>query len=151
MKIDGKFAEMLRRDGFLVYKTQGVSMRPLFKQNRDLVTIKPYHGRLKKYDVPLYPKKNGSGYLLHRIIEVRENDYVIRGDNTFVKEHVPDKELVGVLVAFKRKGKDFTVDSRGYRLYAKVWNFIYPVRWLAHKCRRFCGRIKRAIQGRSKG
>ena len=32
---------LLRRDGVLVYKTRGVSMRPLFKENRDLVTIRP--------------------------------------------------------------------------------------------------------------
>ena len=150
MSAEPRLEARLERDGFLRYKTRGVSMRPLLKEGRDLVTIRTFEGRLKKYDVPLYRRKSG-GYLLHRIIGVKDDHYVIRGDNTFVKEHVPDKELVGVLVAFKRKGKDFTVDSRGYRLYAKVWNFIYPVRWLAHKCRRFCGRIKRAIQGRSKG
>ena len=150
MSAEPKLEALLARHGFLIYKTRGVSMRPLLKEGRDLVTIRTFDGRLKKYDVPLYRRRDG-GYLLHRIIEVKPDHYVIRGDNTFVKEHVPDKELVGVLVAFKRKGKDFTVDSRGYRLYAKVWNFIYPVRWLTHKCRRFCGRIKRAIQGRSKG
>lgn len=150
MSAEPKLEALLARDGFLIYKTRGVSMRPLLKEGRDLVTIRTFDGRLKKYDVPLYRRRDG-GYLLHRIIEVKPDHYVIRGDNTFVKEHVPDKELVGVLVAFKRKGKDFTVDSRGYRLYAKLWNCIYPVRWLAHKCRRFCGRIKRAIQGRSKG
>ena len=151
MKIDGKFAEMLRRDGFLVYKTQGVSMRPLFKQNRDLVTIKPYHGRLKKYDVPLYPKKNGSGYLLHRIIEVRENDYVIRGDNTFVKEYgITDDDIIGVLTDFKRKGKSYSVSHTGYRLYARIWNSIYPLRHLLRKCRLLGGKVKRAIKGEKK-
>ena len=150
MSAEPRLEALLERDGFLLYKTRAFSMHPLLKEGRDLVTIRTFEGRLKKYDVPLYRRRDG-GYLLHRIIGVKDDHYVIRGDNTFVKEHVPDKELVGVLVAFKRKGKDCTVDSRGYRLYAKVWNFIYPVRWLAHKCIRFCGRIKRAIQGRSKG
>ena len=132
------FEEILKRDGVLVYKTQGVSMRPMLKQNRDLVTIRPVSGRLKKYDVPLYRKKGG-GYLLHRIIAVTENGYVIRGDNTYVKElNVTDNDFVGVLTAFKRKGKDYTVESKGYRLYARVWNFLYPLR----KARNF---IKRSI------
>ena len=132
------FEEILKRDGVLVYKTQGVSMRPMLKQNRDLVTIRPVSGRLKKYDVPLYRKKGG-GYLLHRIIAVTENGYVIRGDNTYVKElNVTDNDIVGVLTAFKRKGKDYTVESKGYRLYARVWNFLYPLR----KARNF---IKRSI------
>ena len=113
-------------------------MRPMLKQNRDLVTIRPVSGRLKKYDVPLYRKKGG-GYLLHRIIAVTENGYVIRGDNTYVKElNVTDNDIVGVLTAFKRKGKDYTVESKGYRLYARVWNFLYPLR----KARNF---IKRSI------
>lgn len=148
MKPDGKFEEMLRRDGFLIYKTQGVSMRPLFKQNRDLVTIKPYTGRLKKYDVPLYPKKNGSGYLLHRIIQVRDNDYVIRGDNTFVKEYgITDSDIIGVLTDFKRKGKNYSVDNKGYRLYARVWNFMYPLRFALRKLRLLGGKVKRALKG----
>ena len=149
MSSDTKLEALLKRDGFIIYKTRGVSMRPLLKEGRDLVTVRPLEGRLKKYDVPLYRRKGG-GYLLHRIIEVKPDHYVIRGDNTFVKEHVPDKELVGVLVAFKRKGKDCKVESRGYRFYARIWNLIYPLRWVVHKCRRFCGRIKRAIQRRTK-
>lgn len=141
--------DLLRRDGVLVYKTRGVSMRPLFKENRDLVTIRPFDGRLKKYDVPLY-RRSGKRYTLHRIIEVRDNEYVIRGDNTFVKEHVPDNAVVGVLTDFQRKGKNYSVSSRGYRFYARFWNLIYPVRWVLHKCRRFCGKIKRAVKGGNK-
>ena len=137
------FEEILKRDGVLVYKTQGVSMRPMLKQNRDLVTIRPVSGRLKKYDVPLYRKKGG-GYLLHRIIAITENGYVIRGDNTYVKElNVTDKDIVGVLTAFKRKGKDYSVDSKGYRLYARVWNFLYPLRKVRNS-------VKRAIAGKKR-
>lgn len=120
-------------------------MRPMLKQNRDLVTIRPVSGRLKKYDVPLYRKKGG-GYLLHRIIAVTENGYVIRGDNTYVKElNVTDNDFVGVLTAFKRKGKDYTVESKGYRLYARVWNFLYPLR----KARNFIKRSIAAKKGKS--
>ena len=120
-------------------------MRPMLKQNRDLVTIRPVSGRLKKYDVPLYRKKGG-GYLLHRIIAVTENGYVIRGDNTYVKElNVTDNDIVGVLTAFKRKGKDYTVESNGYRLYARVWNFLYPLR----KVRNFIKRSIAAKKGKS--
>ena len=120
-------------------------MRPMLKQNRDLVTIRPVSGRLKKYDVPLYRKKGG-GYLLHRIIAVTENGYVIRGDNTYVKElNVTDNDIVGVLTAFKRKGKDYTVESKGYRLYARVWNFLYPLR----KARNFIKRSIAAKKGKS--
>ncbi len=143
------FEEILKRDGVLVYRTQGVSMRPMLKQNRDLVTIRPVSGRLKKYDVPLY-RKQGGGYLLHRIIAVTENGYVIRGDNTYKKElDVTDNDIVGVLTAFKRKGKDYTVESKGYRLYARVWNFIYPLRKVRNVIKRSIA-AKKGKSGKNK-
>ena len=146
MSTTPNFEELLQRDGFLVYKTRGVSMRPLFRENRDLVTIRPVEGKLEKYDVPLYRRKGG-GYLLHRIIGVQGDNYIIRGDNTFVKEVVSTDKVVGVLTEFKRKQKMHTVDETGYRVYARVWNSIYPVRFVLHKIRRFGGKIKRALKG----
>ena len=61
-------------------------MMPLIKQDRDLLIIEPVHGRLKKYDVPLYKRDNGQ-YVLHRILKVREQGYVICGDNRWAKEY----------------------------------------------------------------
>lgn len=145
MMENNRFEDLLQRDGFLVYKTRGASMRPLLKQNRDLVTVRPFEGRLKKYDVPLY--RVNDRYTLHRIIAVREGEYVIRGDNTFVKEYVPDSAVIGVLTEFQRKKKTHSVDETGYRVYARVWNGIYPVRLALHKLRRFGGKIKRALKG----
>ncbi len=136
--------ELLERDGVIVYKTRGVSMRPMLKQNRDLVTVRKFEGRLKKYDVPLYPRRTG-GFVLHRIIGVKDDCYIIRGDNTFVKEYVPFSEVIGVLTDFKRKGKDHSVDSAGYKLYARFWNLIYPLRWLVRKFKGILSRIKRLI------
>ena len=139
--------DVLKRDGVLVYKTRGASMRPMLKQNRDLVTVRPTEGRLKKYDIPLY-RRRGGGYILHRIIKVTENGYIIRGDNTFVKErNVTDNDIIGVLTQFRRKGKDHSVQSAGFKLYSRVWNFIYPLRWAAYKARRLAGKIKRKVKG----
>lgn len=142
--------ELLRRDGVLVYKTRGVSMRPLFRENRDLVTIRPYRGGgLQKYDVPLYRRSDGR-FLLHRVIGVQNGAYVIRGDNTFEKEFVPESRVVGVLTEFRRKGKRHTVEESGYRTYARLWNTVYPVRLVLHKIRRLGGKIKRSIKGEHK-
>ena len=61
-------------------------MLPLIRQGKDLLLIarKP-EGRLSKYDVPLYRRDSGQ-YVLHRILKVRENDYVICGDNRWHRE-----------------------------------------------------------------
>ena len=120
------FEELLERDGILVYKTKGVSMLPMLHQNRDLVTIEVPDGRLKPLDVALY--KRGSSYVLHRVIEVRDGYYLIRGDNTYALEHVPDEDILGVLTGFMRKGKQYSVDDPSYRRYVRVWNAIYTAR-----------------------
>ena len=75
------FEEEIARNGFLLYRNVGDSMLPLIRQGKDLLLIarKP-EGRLRKYDVPLYRRDSGQ-YVLHRILKVRENDYVICGDN----------------------------------------------------------------------
>ncbi len=120
------FEEILAREGKLIYKTKGVSMEPMISQNRDLVTIQVPSGRLKKYDVALY--KRGTSYVLHRVIHVREKDYLIRGDNTYRWETVPDEAIIGVLTNFQRKGKYYDVTNRSYQRYVRFWNGIYPLR-----------------------
>ena len=67
--------EALRENGVYISTTSGVSMRPLFANRRDTVIISPVNGRLKKYDVPLY--RRGDQYILHRIVKVLPDSYVI--------------------------------------------------------------------------
>lgn len=135
------FEDLLARDGYLVYKTRGVSMEPMLRQNRDLVTIRVPASRLKKYDVALY--KRGKTYVMHRVIGVASDHYLIRGDNTYAVETVPDSAVIGVLSAFKRKGKAHGVTEPGYRLYARLWHAVYPLRALFMRCRRLAVRAAR--------
>lgn len=135
------FEKLLQEDGRLVYRTRGVSMEPMLRQNRDLVTIRVPASRLKKYDVALY--KRGDSYVLHRVIGVASDHYLIRGDNTYAVETVPDSAVIGVLSAFKRKGKAHGVTEPGYRLYARLWHAVYPLRALFMRCRRLAVRAAR--------
>jgi signal peptidase I len=97
------FEDVLARDGYLVYRTRGRSMEPMLRQDRDLITARVPTGRLKKYDVALY--KRGSAYVLHRVVGVRPDHYLIRGDNTYAIERVPDEAVIGVLSAFLRNSR----------------------------------------------
>ena len=137
------FEEILKKDGRLVYKTRGVSMLPMLHQNRDIVVIVPPEGRLKKYDVALY--KRGSSYILHRIIGIQDEEYLIRGDNTYRMEHVSQELVIGVLTGFVRNGKSYTVEDTGYQIYCRIWNAIYPLRKLLFLMRRIAGKIARML------
>ncbi len=143
--------EELRAHGTCAVVTSGTSMQPLFKTHRDVVILKSPDGDLKKYDVALYrvPERTDA-YVLHRVIKVREHDYIIRGDNTYVKECVPKSAVIGVLVSFNRKGKRCDISSFWYKLYSKAWNFIYPLRHALVKTRLALGRIYRGLFGKRK-
>ena len=143
------FEEVLARDGRLVYKTKGTSMEPMLRQNRDLVIIRVPEGRLSRYDVALY--RRGRSYVLHRVMDVRDGYYLIRGDNTFFMEQVPDSDVIGVLEAFVRKGKQHGVDEPGYRTYVSAWHAIYPVRAALFRVKRLAGKLAKKLGFRRRG
>lgn len=119
--------DVLKEEGVFVSTTVGVSMFPMLRNRRDTIIVKPYEGRLKKYDVPLY--KRGSNYILHRIIEVLPDSYVILGDNCIQKEYgITDEQILGVLTGFYRGSKQINMDGVGYKLYVCVWCRLYPLR-----------------------
>ena len=134
----------LREHGVYASVTRGVSMRPLFKTNRDMIILKRPSGDLKRYDVMLY-KVAGGRYVLHRIVKIRPDELLIRGDNTYALEHVKSDEILGVLTEFNRKGKRMSVDNLGYRVYSRVWNLIYPIRYLFVTALRFAKKVYRKI------
>jgi len=127
------YEEILDTKGSFTYTNVGVSMLPMIKQGRDLFTISKKQGRCEKYDVVLY-KRPPASYVLHRVVEVREKDYVILGDNCYNKEYgIKDEDIIGVLTSFVRKGKEYSVDHRGYHIYAVLWYKLYPLRRLMMK------------------
>ena len=93
-------------------------------------------------------KKGVEKLILHRIIGVTDDGtYIIRGDNTYHKEYVPQSDVVGVMSAIYRGGKYIDcATSKRYKRYVKINNFFYPVRWLWNtKIRAFLSKIKRKI------
>ena len=142
--------DYLRKHGSLLYYNRGRSMRPLIRQDRDHFLIEtPGEGRRHVNDVVLYKRTSGQ-YVLHRIRRVREQDYGLRGDNTYVTEYgITDAKILGVMTAFSRDGGPMIpVTALRYRLYVRFWNAIYPLRWCLVKLRRAGGRIKRKLAGR---
>ena len=131
------FEEELERNSYLIYTNRGDSMMPLLRENRDLLHIRKAEGRCRKYDVPLYKRDTGQ-YVLHRILKVRKNDYVICGDNRCHREYgITDRHILGVLEGVTRDGKYISVKDFRYRLYVHIWcDFFYlraGIIWLRQK------------------
>lgn len=124
------FEDEIKRTGRIIYTNVGDSMMPLIKQGRDVLVISVVNGRLKRYDIPLYKRDSGQ-YVLHRILKVRKNDYVICGDNRCNKEYgITDRHIIGVLSGIIRDGREIPVTDIKCRIYAHLWCDLFPVRVL---------------------
>ena len=125
------YEEYLEQNGEMTYTNRGISMLPLLKQGRDLFTIRKKGAeRCQKYDVVLY-RRPPESYVLHRIVAVRPDDYILLGDNCLYKETgITDRDIIGVMTGYVRKGKAHSTDDFGYLLYSRWIVLTYPVRRL---------------------
>ncbi len=112
--------------GVFASGTLGRSMRPLFREGRDVVIVQKCTVIPKKYDVVLYERAGKC--VLHRVIKKDGDINLIRGDNTYVIERIHNSEIIGILMEFDRGNRHYTVDNRIYKIYSVVWNAIYPIR-----------------------
>lgn len=137
------FEEILDRDGRLIYSSVGDSMLPMIKQGRDLLVIEKPAGRLKRYDIPLYKRDNGR-YVLHRILKVRDKDYVICGDNRYRPEYgITDRHIIGILKAVITDGVEKPLTGMRYGLYVFFWCRLFCVRALILRVVSFMKRVGR--------
>ena len=109
--------------GYAVVPITGTSMLPLLKEGRDLVELEPCsQERLKKGDVVLY-KKNDGTLVLHRIIKTENREFfTVLGDHQFNNaERVNKNQIIAVACGFFIKGRYVNEKTQWYRLYKKIW------------------------------
>ncbi len=133
-----KIEDVLKEKGLYVGPTVGVSMLPMLKNRRDTIIVRPKAGRLQPYDVALY--RRGNDYVLHRVLSLTKDGYIIRGDNCYADEKVSEDAVIGVLTEFYRKNKHVLCTDETYLKYVKK-------RLKTYKIRRFFVLIKAKIVG----
>ena len=121
--------EFLKQNGKITYSNVGVSMLPLIRQGKDLFTIEKNDGsRYKRGDVVLFARGKDK-YVLHRIIKVLPDEYVILGDNCINPERgIKDSDIHGKMISFVRSGKEHSINEKRYRLYTWYVLTFNPVR-----------------------
>ena len=129
-RLDGVSIEQAIADsGRYVSTTCGSSMRPMLRDRRDTVVICKNLEKVKKYDVVLY--RTDDGCVLHRVVKVRRDSYVMCGDNRVVLEKgIEDKDIIGVLTDVYRGEKRVRLDGFGYWTYSRyIVATFYPRRF----------------------
>lgn len=113
----------LKKNGKHLDIVVGDSMKPLLRVRRDQVVLSLIKTPPKKYDVVLYKRPNNQ-YVLHRIIKIKKDYYIINGDNRYHLEIVPKDWLVATMEGFYRGEKYYTRSNLKYKLYILLW--CYP-------------------------
>lgn len=97
----------------------GTSMLPLIRPGIDSVLIKKAPDKLKKYDLPLYRRNNGS-FVLHRVVKVRNDVYDMRGDNqNWIETGVAHKQILAVAIGMYKNGEYISFSGVKYWIYTR--------------------------------
>ena len=139
--------EILEKTGTYTGLTVGSSMQPLLHQQKDNIIVVYPEERLKKYDVALYVTSRGK-YIMHRVIKVEDERYVIMGDNLMKKEYVTDDMICGKLIGFYKNGKHYVdcENSKLYKIYSRLIVAAIPLKPAYFFVRRCLGKVKRGIK-----
>ena len=139
--------ESLANGQTVQFSPRGISMLPMLRQGKDTVTLAAVTGRLKKYDIPLYQRDDGA-YVLHRITKAGET-YTCIGDNQYEYEPgIRQDQIIAVVSAFSRDGKQISVKNTGYILYTRLWHWSRWPRWMLFRLRRKTRVILRRIRNK---
>lgn len=106
----------------------GSSMTPFLVHRRDTVYLSKVRRPLKRGDMILYRRSNGS-YVLHRIFRTESGTYTLVGDaQTSLERGIGPDQVLALVSAVCRKGKLLQPGSFWWDFFQKVWIRLVPLR-----------------------
>lgn len=110
--------EAISSDGEFRLYPRGTSMMPLLREGIDSVLLKKPEG-VSKNDIVLYKRSNGQ-FVLHRVIKIKNGEYVMCGDNQFRLEYgIREENLLARVSGFWRDDLFVDGENEEYKKYIK--------------------------------
>ncbi len=108
--LPGLVKDILSRGAECRFQAKGHSMSPFIKDG-DIVTISPLtHSSPGLGDVVAFNPPGNEMLMIHRVVEKRNNDYYVRGDNLLEMDGlVQAKDILGYVNKVERDGKNVRV------------------------------------------
>jgi len=119
------FIDFLNEGNTVQFKISGNSMLPFFKHKKTVVTLNKKN-KYTKYDVILYSTL--TGYKLHRIIDEKEDCFIVYGDALTDKELIYHKDIIGFVEYHNNKRKAIHYRDKWYLFKLKIWISLKPLR-----------------------
>ena len=115
--------EQLNAGKTVSFRPGGNSMLPLIRPGEDMVVIKQAQDKLKKYDLPLYRREDGT-FVLHRVVGVKNDTYIMRGDNQNVREgDIKKEQILALAIGMYRNGEYISFSGVKYWIYCRMRHF----------------------------
>lgn len=101
----------LKNNGNFTMVPKGTSMEPFIHGGRDKVVLEPLPAQIKKYQIILYQRDDGS-YVMHRVVGKDSSGYIMRGDNQSVNERgITKNQMIAKVKNIIRDGKIIDAES----------------------------------------
>ena len=104
----------LEKNRVIGFVPSGNSMWPTLKNHHQSVVVVKKTCRLKKFDVALYERAGGT-FVLHRVMSVTDDGYIMCGDSQFSLEKVSEDCVFGVMEGFYRGKKYIDCKNAKYK------------------------------------
>ena len=111
----------LSEGGTFRFYPRGTSMLPTIKEGRDQVLLTALPDKLKKYQIILYKRADGT-FVLHRIVKIKGDTYVMCGDNQQLLEYgITREQMLAMVCGIVCEGKTIDPESGEQRRKAAFW------------------------------
>ncbi len=120
--------KLLEEGHTVTLRLKGFSMRPFLENERDKALLKAAE-EIHVGD-PVLAEINPGVYVLHRIIDINDDDVTLRGDGNLTTENCKRGDVKGIAVGFYRKGRKHLdkTDGLKWKTYSWLWMRLFPIR-----------------------
>lgn len=131
--------ELFARGSSIKFVVVGNSMYPFIRHNRDMVTLAgATFSQVKVADIVLAYREEHKAYILHRVVRKTANAFYMSGDAYMTLEGpYPAEAVIGLVTGIFRvdkNGQEKQIAGFFYRLLARLWLLVRPIRPAIFKC-----------------
>lgn len=125
-------ARLINQGHTVTITVRGNSMNPFLVDGRDGIVLGPFCETDLQPGVAVLARETRGRIVFHRIIRRQGEELTLMGDgNLQMTEQSSLKEVMAIMVAAIRKGKEYPCSGRTWRWYSLGWMKLTPVRrWL---------------------
>lgn len=119
--------KLLEEGHTVTLQLRGYSMRPFLEDNRDKALL--VKARNPQRGMPVLAEVRPRHYVLHRIISIKGDEVVLRGDGNIGVERCRLSDIKAEAIGFYRKGRGRIDKTNGWKwyLYSLVWAGFTPL------------------------